>query len=820
MPCKVVSCWTFSTLVGAFLDLAIAYLLLCGSVLAYSASKFLGLFGLCLPCPCNGLFGNPIAINCLQRHLVGVPAEKISSVQLFVKTRFPFDSIWNYDDPDSQFNSVPVKRRNLGEKGNGNFEDEASCSSWSEMGAGNRVINSPGVDKGRLQWKGGLSQKSRYGLRRRKRAAGHLGKLSSHSSSHSSYDCLQSTAQIVQQSPDIVSKSENGIAEGSSFPFNFEDGEEASKGIDLLQQVSNGLESDEPMAEDKSTEKDSSLVEFMTPSQSDLGFDGNEESMIRFLKKALQKEHSACKALYLELEKERSSAATAADEAMAMILRLQEEKASVEMEARQYYRMIEEKAAYDAEEMNILKEILLRREKEKHFLEQEVECYRQMLFGKEQLDVDMHNMTATGGQIVSSLYSSEVPALTSHQPNESDVEKEKAKNSNVFSDDDVTSNFGLQNRTLDFGKEFPIPKLRDDAGSSDMTVEKNHVYVLRSVEEIHQEVPEKGMAYMDQNPLEQLLEEPSHSNQSTTPHAGSSDMTVEKNHVYVLRSVEDINQEVPEKRMAYMDQNPLEHHLEEPSHSNQSTSPQGLNELQEITVPVIEKEHKDNTGPCRGLTPRTTCSFDETKIIFPHGEETRDKYGKDSNNSVFDIDYHVNDIHVVADKFNVDSAESGNNSRQPSIRHALSMPKLCDSPTLGGLRTESERRRVSLERSGRLPPIGPSRGKGYLHDLRRNSMSAFDSERLKIDSEVEWLRERLKIVQEGREKLKFSVGHKEREKTEMQILGNIASQLQEIRQLTEPGKALQQASLPPPFSKVMSKKRRPRTFSLQVQKSI
>ena len=81
-------------------------------------------------------------------------------------------------------------------------------------------------------------------------------------------------------------------------------------------------------------------------------------------------------ALYAELEKERSAAASAADEAMAMILRLQEEKASVEMEARQYQRMIEAKAAYDAEEMEILKEILLRREREKHFLENEVEAYR------------------------------------------------------------------------------------------------------------------------------------------------------------------------------------------------------------------------------------------------------------------------------------------------------------------------------------------------------------------------------------------------------------------------------------------------------------
>ncbi|KAI8011876.1 Myosin-binding protein 3 [Camellia lanceoleosa] len=82
-------------------------------------------------------------------------------------------------------------------------------------------------------------------------------------------------------------------------------------------------------------------------------------------------------------------------------MRSQDEKASIEMKAWQYQRRIEEKSAYDAEEMNILKEILVRRieeksaydaeemnilkeilvrrQKEKHFLEREVEAYRRMI---------------------------------------------------------------------------------------------------------------------------------------------------------------------------------------------------------------------------------------------------------------------------------------------------------------------------------------------------------------------------------------------------------------------------------------------------------
>lgn len=105
---------------------------------------------------------------------------------------------------------------------------------------------------------------------------------------------------------------------------------------------------------------------------------GTDTDTVRMLERALEEEKSACAALLLELEKERAAAATAADEAMAMISRLQEDKASVEIEARQYQRMIEEKFAYDEEELDVLKEILLRRDKENHLLEKEIEVYRLM----------------------------------------------------------------------------------------------------------------------------------------------------------------------------------------------------------------------------------------------------------------------------------------------------------------------------------------------------------------------------------------------------------------------------------------------------------
>lgn len=97
---------------------------------------------------------------------------------------------------------------------------------------------------------------------------------------------------------------------------------------------------------------------------------------VRLLEEAVEEERLARASLMVELEEERAASRSAADEAMAMILRLQADKASLEMEGKQYERMIEEKFAYDEEEMNVLKEILFKREREKHFLEKELETYK------------------------------------------------------------------------------------------------------------------------------------------------------------------------------------------------------------------------------------------------------------------------------------------------------------------------------------------------------------------------------------------------------------------------------------------------------------
>lgn len=150
--------------------------------------------------------------------------------------------------------------------------------------------------------------------------------------------------------------------------------------MELGENTWQGFESSGSVGENSHTNKGSSTIGQGTSNTQERETFRNEVSSIRLLKQALEEEKAARASLLLELEEERAAAATAANEAMNMMTRLQNEKASVEMEARQYQRVIEEKFAYDEEEMNILREILIEREIDCHVLEKEIETYRQMDF--------------------------------------------------------------------------------------------------------------------------------------------------------------------------------------------------------------------------------------------------------------------------------------------------------------------------------------------------------------------------------------------------------------------------------------------------------
>ncbi|GAB2279973.1 hypothetical protein Dimus_014610 [Dionaea muscipula] len=94
------------------------------------------------------------------------------------------------------------------------------------------------------------------------------------------------------------------------------------------------------------------------------------------LKSALRTERMALSTLYAELEEERNAAAVATNQTMAMINRLQEEKAAMQMEALHNQRMMEEQAEYDQEALQMMNEVIVKREMEKQELEKELEIYK------------------------------------------------------------------------------------------------------------------------------------------------------------------------------------------------------------------------------------------------------------------------------------------------------------------------------------------------------------------------------------------------------------------------------------------------------------
>lgn len=107
------------------------------------------------------------------------------------------------------------------------------------------------------------------------------------------------------------------------------------------------------------------------------------ENECALLREMVTNQQGTIQELYLELEEERNASSSAANEAMSMILRLQREKAEVQMEARQFKRFAEEKMSHDAEEIASLEETVYKKEQAIQSLTCEVRAYkhRMMSFG-------------------------------------------------------------------------------------------------------------------------------------------------------------------------------------------------------------------------------------------------------------------------------------------------------------------------------------------------------------------------------------------------------------------------------------------------------
>ncbi|XP_060210101.1 uncharacterized protein LOC132636996 [Lycium barbarum] len=107
------------------------------------------------------------------------------------------------------------------------------------------------------------------------------------------------------------------------------------------------------------------------------------KAMSRFDVKSLQEtlcvQEQLIEKLYNEIDEESEASASAASEALSMILRLQSEKAAEEMEAEQYKRFVQEKMSHAEESLSILQELINQKEMEKFALDYQANAYRYKL---------------------------------------------------------------------------------------------------------------------------------------------------------------------------------------------------------------------------------------------------------------------------------------------------------------------------------------------------------------------------------------------------------------------------------------------------------
>ncbi|KAJ4904665.1 hypothetical protein Rs2_18616 [Raphanus sativus] len=114
------------------------------------------------------------------------------------------------------------------------------------------------------------------------------------------------------------------------------------------------------------------------------------ENMLLLLED-LSSQRKTVKDLHLELEEERNAAASAANETMSMILRLQREKAEIQMEARQFKAFAEETMTHEQEKVAALEELVYEKELAIEALSYEVEAYKDMLMSYGITEAEMND---------------------------------------------------------------------------------------------------------------------------------------------------------------------------------------------------------------------------------------------------------------------------------------------------------------------------------------------------------------------------------------------------------------------------------------------
>lgn len=606
-------------------------------------------------------------------------------------------------------------------------------------------------DKGKGVATTTTTQRQRVSLRRRRRG-NHLPLPHDAFASSSSFDHVHSDAP---GSPSTVSRMIHEISAHSSMPASSYDGHPPSTVMERRSPLHVIGSNDITNANDSTGNNSLSSEDQRINVRSGLEFEGEPGNSIRVLKQALEEAEATHASLWSELEKERIAAATAADEAMAMILRLQQEKASIEMEARQYQRIIEEKSTYDEEEMVILKEIIVRREREKHFLEKQVEAFRNLVLGTVQLEGDPYSKIDSQSHMIDEL--SDDPIQMLQQLSDA---VEKARNGG--SDDALQTSVSLEkDSTAALGGDVSSVVLTE---LDDKFVDGQDL--VHGSNELSQEIQEKGMISMNkQRPeassnVHSSVDHP-FKDQNSIVLARVEDQTYNGNSYTKIVPRKDGRNDGGEDRL--LDVKGMEIKIE--------------NDINIYDVHVIDGEfnaHDPKQSSMGGLDS------------VPMHHRTSNVTGEcempsESSNAV-----------TVGDSSS--SGDIVDDGEMTIIRNSLGLHKL-------------------------LPPLNIPHPTAPHSELQRHSISAVDLERLRLSKEVDWLQEKLRTVQEERGKLSISSEYRESNNTELQLLEGILKQLQEIRQLREPRNTLRQASLPSLSSKAVLKKKRSRSVSMDVYRS-
>lgn len=220
----------------------------------------------------------------------------------------------------------------------------------------------------------------------------------------------------------------------------------ATRGTDLsLNDISPRLSinSDEVKNSDVSNSAGMQILQKMISlerNESGLSLDGSivseieGESPVERLKRQVDHDRKLMSALYKELEEERNASAVAASQALAMITRLQEEKAALHMEALQYLRMMDEQSEYETEALQKANNLLAEKEKEIEDLEAKLEFYRRKKFPDESVP---ENMVETNSEMKVKDIGLDHSQCTFIENDESDPGKLVAESPNISNKADI-----------------------------------------------------------------------------------------------------------------------------------------------------------------------------------------------------------------------------------------------------------------------------------------------------------------------------------------------------------------------------------------------